>query len=131
MNKKITVPISLILAKSGKGKKYYLNLNNYRNWHYIVSNNIKKKYKELLMTELSNLKFKKPIVIKFYLYKGSKRIIDRANILSIVEKFFCDALTRYECIKDDNDKFIEHTEYYTAGIDRDNPRCEINIIEIK
>ena len=124
---KIIVPLSIILAKSGQGKKYYLNLNNYRNWHYQVNNNLKKRFAEDLIDQLYRKKLKTPIVIKFYLYKGSRIRTDRSNILSIIDKYFCDALTHYKCIPDDNDDYIDHTEYYTDGIDKDNPRCEILI----
>ncbi len=119
------------IAKSETGKKYYLNLNNYRNWHFQASNNIKKKYKEIMFPQLVGRRFNNPISITFTLFKGSKRRTDRANILSIVEKFFCDALVFYKCIKDDCDDFIDHSEYYTGGIDRDHPRVEIEIKEIK
>ena len=126
---KIKLPLFVRTAKSIKGKKYRINLNYYRNWHFQQSNTIKKKFCENLEPELKGLKLKTPIKINFVLYKGSKRKIDRANILSIMEKFFCDALVNYECIGDDSDSFIEETNYRTGGIDRYDPRCEIEIIE--
>jgi len=104
-----------------------LNLNQYRNWHYINSNNAKRAYKESLKPQLENLKFDKPITLHFKLFKGSKRRIDRANVLSIHEKFFCDAMTEYGCIPDDNDEFIKETKYTSGSIDKDNPRVEITI----
>jgi hypothetical protein len=79
--------------------------------------------------QLIGKKFATPISLIFCLYKGSSRIIDRANILCIVEKFFCDALVHYECIEDDNDDYILSSEYITSGIDRKNPRVEILIKE--
>lgn len=112
-----------------KRKKNYINLNQYRNWHYQVSNNLKIAYKELVKPQLVDLKFNK-IKLTFVLYKGSKRKIDRSNVLSIHEKFFCDALVETGCITDDNDNFLESSHYYTGGIDRDNPRVDILIEEI-
>lgn len=126
-NMLIKVPLFVRPAKKIDGKKYYLNLNNYRNWHFQVSNKLKKKFSENLKDELSGIKFDKPIEITFTLWKGSKRKIDRSNILSIVEKFFCDALVNHKCIPDDNDDYLKSTHYYTGGIDRENPRVEINI----
>lgn len=97
--------------------------------HYLVYNQAKILYKELMSGQLKGNKFEKPIEIEFVLYKGSRRRIDRSNFLSIVEKFFCDAMTELGVIEDDNDKFITSTHYRTGGIDTKNPRVEIFIRE--
>ncbi len=123
----VEVPLFVITAKSGKGKKYHLNLNNYRNWHFQASNHIKHSFCNAQKSLLSTLKLTPPIELSFTLWKGSKRKIDRSNIISIIEKFFCDSLTHYGCIPDDNDDYIKSTHYFTGGIDRDNPRCVIKI----
>lgn len=125
----ITVPLSLKLAKSEKGKWYHINLNNYRNWHYQVSNNLKKKFAEEIEDQIAFKVYPTPIKLELTLYKGSRRMMDRSNPLSIVEKFFCDALTEYGCIPDDNDDYIESTLYRTGGIDKEFPRVEIKIYE--
>jgi len=126
----ITMPLFIQLDKKQQGKKYYINLNHYRNWHYMVNNNLKKKYAELLHEKLPNdIVFKNPIELTFILWKKDKRRIDRANPLSIHEKFFCDALVTYGAIPDDNDNFIVATHYYTGGIDKKNPRVEIIVHE--
>jgi Holliday junction resolvase RusA-like endonuclease len=124
---KIISPLYLQLSKGVKGKKYYLNLNNYRNWHYIVSNNLKKAYKELMKSELGDLDITGRIEIKFLLIRGDSRKVDRANVLSVHEKFFCDALVELGCIEDDNDKFIVRTIYESGEIDRGKGRVEIFI----
>ena len=56
--------------------------------------------------------------------------MDRSNVLSIHEKFLCDALTECGCIKDDNDSFLESSHYYTGNIDKENPRVDIDLKEI-
>jgi len=127
---KIISPLFLQLSKGAKGKKYYLNLNNYRNWHYIVSNNLKKAYKELMKSELGDLDITGRIEIKFLLIRGDSRKVDRANVLSVHEKFFCDALVELGCIEDDNDKFIVRTIYESGEIDRGNGRVEIFISSV-
>ena len=43
--KVVTLPISITYGKK-KVKKYYLNLNGYRNWHYQISNKLKILFKE-------------------------------------------------------------------------------------
>lgn len=131
MNESVTVsmPLFLMLGKDGS-EKYYINLNNYRNWHYIVNNNLKKLYKKIAWSYIYKLKFEKRITIEFVLWRADKRSGDRSNVLSIHEKFFCDALTTSKCIPDDNDKYIYSTSYRTGGIDKDNPRVDIHITEI-
>ena len=102
-------------------------MNGYRNWHFQISNDLKRIYCESLEKELKGKILSTPIDITFTLYKKTKRKTDRSNILSIIEKFFCDALVEYGCIIDDNDDYIGGTHYKTGGIDRENPRVEILI----
>jgi len=125
---KINLPLSVTLPRKTKeDRKVIINLNNYRNWHYIISNDVKERYKEALRYTLMGLKFPGKIKLHFVLFQGSNRRVDRANVLSIQEKFFCDALVHYGCIVDDNDNFIEETRYTTGGVDKNNPRVEVYI----
>ena len=128
----INLPLAVYLPRKTKpAKKIYINLNEYRNWHYQVSNQAKDIYKKDLESQLKGLKFDGKITLIFTLFRGDKRRVDRSNILSIHEKFFCDALTFYGCIKDDNDNFIEETRYRSGQVDRENPRVEVEILKIK
>jgi len=112
-----------------KKVKRYINLNQYRNWHYQVSNNIKKAYKELVEPQIDGCSYTK-VKLKFTLYPGSRRRIDRSNVLSVHEKFFCDAFVESGCLEDDNDNFLESTHYYSGELDRDNPRVDIEITDL-
>ena len=125
----VSVPLYIGLGKKVH-KKHYINLNAYRNWHYMVSNKVKQEYKQRLKFELEGIKFNSKIKLEFVLWKKDKRRTDRANVLSVHEKFFCDALTEYGCIPDDNDNYIESTFYRTGGIDKKYPRVDIIITEI-
>ena len=128
---KFTSPLFVTLPrKTKKDKRVSLNLNTYRNLHYLVNNQAKKVYKEVISKQLKGIRFDNPIEITFNLYKASERRIDRANVLSIVEKYFCDAMTELGVIEDDNDNFITSTHYYSGGKDKDNPRVDIEITEI-
>jgi len=125
------MPLYVVLERKrpradGKIKKDYINLNLYRNWHFQKSNQIKKRYKEIAYPQIKDLRFN-AIKLSFALYRANNRLVDRANLLSIHEKFFCDALVECGCIEDDNDDIIVSTYYYTAGIDKENPRVEIFI----
>lgn len=125
---KIISPLFVDLPrKTKKDKRVYLNLNVYRNLNRFTNGDAKKKYCEDMGKQLKGLKLKTPVRITYVLFKGSKRKTDRANILSIIEKFSCDALVHWGCLIDDEDKFIFSTEYFTGGIDKTNPRCEIEI----
>jgi hypothetical protein len=125
---RISVPLFVMLPRKTKeDKKAIINLNNYRNWQFFVNNQIKQAYKESLKNNLKGLKFFQKISLTFVYYKGSNRKSDRSNVLSIHEKFFCDALTEYGCIPDDNDDFIEETRYRSGGLDKNNPRVEVLI----
>ena len=83
--------------------------------------------KELQSHRLSNLS---KVEISFVMHRPDKRRVDRSNVLSIVEKFFCDAIVDLGIIKDDNDKFLLRTTYQTGEIDKLNPRVEITIREV-
>ena len=123
---RIISPLAIILPrKTKKDRRVALNLNTYRNLHYLINNNVKILYNEAMGKQLKGKKFETPITLQFELWKQSKRKTDRANILCIVEKFFCDALVHYECIPDDNDEFISSSFYKSGGIDKENPRVEI------
>ena len=124
---KISMPLYVVMGKK-KPRRFYFNLNNYRNWHYQVCNNLKIRYKEILTPKINGLVLGKT-ALNFILHRGDKRKVDRANILSIHEKFLCDGLVELGCIRDDDDSCIESTHYYTGNIDKENPRVDIELVE--
>lgn len=127
---KVNSPLSVDLPrKRTADRKIYLNLNIYRNLYYMTNNQAKEIYNEKMAPILRGRKFINPITITFSLFKKTQRKTDRSNILSIVEKFFCDALVAHGCIPDDNDDHIKATHYFTGGVDKINPRVEIEINE--
>ena len=119
--------------KTMKDKKRYLNLNNYRNWNFIISNNIKRAYTEL-MTLAYPQKFKqlKKVKIDYYLYKRNKRHSDLNNIVTVVDKFFQDYLVKVNVIEDDTTEFVTETHNYYKGLDENKlGYIEIVVTEIK
>ena len=125
-------PVSVTIPrKTKKDRIVYLNLNTYRNLHYIINNQAKGIYKELMETQISKLpKFNK-IALLFELHKGSKRKIDRHNICSIVQKFFCDALVELGKLDDDDDRFIISEKYITGDFSKGKPSVTIHIKEVE
>ena len=123
----IYMPLFLVLAKyKTDGKKYYLNFNHYHNWDFHVRNNLKKKYQAHVMMLLPRKEYY-AVDLTFTLFPGDNRKRDRFNVLSIHDKFFCDALSNSGRIQDDNDDFIVESHYRSGPIDRENPRVEIKI----
>lgn len=128
----ITSPLAVYMPrKTMPARKYILNLNNYRNWKFIVSAKLKRLYTEAMGEQLKDLKIKGKFDLYFIYYKPTKRISDRSNVLAIHEKFFCDALKYWGCIKDDNDEVISSTSYLSGKFGCRKPCVEILIEEIK
>lgn len=121
---KLTSPLYVVRNK--KGTKAYLNLNNYRNWSFIVSNGLKKKYKSVMTPQIMNLqKVNYPVKLTYVLYPATKRLCDVANVCSVIDKFVCDAITELGIWEDDNYQFVPEVTYKFGAIDKENPRCEI------
>lgn len=129
---KIVSPIKVVLPrKRVRDRIIYLNLNNYRNWNRFLEAEIKRIYTSLMKDKVFGLVFNHPITLEYVIYYKDKRVHDRMNVGSVVDKYFCDALTEWNCLPDDNDNFILSQKIITGGIDKDNPRCEIFIWEVK
>ena len=127
---KYTCPISITKPRATKKDKvYWLNINNYRNWHYIVNNEIKRlfcKHMELSLSSVDKMD-RKPISVRYKLFWKDNRRVDLANVCCIVQKFFEDWLVYAGVIEDDNCEIIQEVIYEYCGIDRENPRCEVEI----
>lgn len=125
----MTITMPLYIEKKN-GKKIHINLNNYRNWHFHTSNNIKKEYQQIALRKIPKQKHT-IINIEYTLYRGDNRRIDLSNVCSIHDKFFCDALSKSGFIPDDDCKHITKISYINGGVDKLNPRIEIKITSIK
>lgn len=113
-----------------RSKPYILNLNVYRNTHYRSLNNMKIKYKELILPYLVGLPNFTKIEITYTLYPKTRRLCDVSNVCSVVDKFFCDALVEAGKIKDDNYLHLPNIHYQFGEVDKDSPRVEILIKDI-
>ena len=89
--------------KSAK-KTTSLSMNNYRNWHHRISNNIKKDVCIYLL-KYQFPKFDK-IHIEYTLYFKDKRNRDTMNFVSIADKFLLDHLVSIGSLKDDNYNYV-------------------------
>jgi len=124
---KLIVPIYYTIVKKRKPSKVILvNMNWYRNAHYMLSNKVKLFYHELIKKQYNGEKF--TCAVPKYMIYSKRNGTDGANIRSIIEKFVLDGLVEVGAIKDDTIEYIneDSSEYF---IDKENPRAEIFITE--
>ena len=128
---KFNTPFAVYLPRvKSKDKRIAMNLNTYRNLHFLVNNQAKKVYKDLMKEQLENLEIETPVEITYQVFKPSKRSLDKMNVVSIASKFFLDAVTEYGCWDDDNDDNVKTEIILPTEIDKENPRVEITIKSI-
>jgi len=125
----LIIPVYVVKGKK-KPKKFYLNLNAYRNWKWHLSNSIKRDYKQLLSPILRNTIFPDPCEVTYEVFGATQRKFDVENICSITSKFFLDAAVEFGCIEDDNFTHIPRITYLYGGIEKNNPHIKVNIREI-
>ena len=120
----VSVPISVQVSKK---KRFYLNLNQYRNAHFRTLDKAKKVFLEEVSPIVEPLPFFEQIALTFTLYPGKGIIPDTSNVCCIVEKFFNDALVDLGKIQDDNHKIVLGSQYLFGEKDITNPRVEVKI----
>lgn len=129
---KLTLPIRI---KVTTRKYFILNLNNYRNTHYQTLHKAKKEYakviRETLNDKYRNFRFKKKVQLTLILFEPDKRRRDLSNALSIVDKFLLDTLVEYGILRDDSVHDVPRCIYKYGGMDKENPRVEVILKEIK
>lgn len=125
----IVSPLSVTLhRRKSAGRKINLNLNWYRNVHFQINNQAKLEYKTMMMPQLSRIaRLTWPVKIRYRYYVRQK--CDVGNIHAVVEKFFLDVLVAMGKLPDDNIHYVVGASYVVAGVDRKNPRAEIEILE--
>ena len=115
----IQMPISVEIGIKKK-RKFFLNLNLYRNNYMHTNNNIKKEYARIAHSFLPQWDVPmQEIELEYVLFLPDKRKRDISNVLSIVDKFFCDALTTHKLIPDDNYEHLKKVVYKYGGFDPD------------
>ena len=121
---KCSSPLVVKTSANPKGD-FRINLNAYRNAHYRLLNSAKIAYKNIMKAQIEALPVYDKLFLQFVLYPGSARAMDLANIASVTEKFFCDALVEMGKLPDDSYKFLIGSCNTFGEIDKINPRMEI------
>lgn len=124
-----TIPLPLKVQVSSK-KHFILNLNQYRNTHFLVLNKAKVVFKELVNPSLADLPSMQKIFIVYEVFPPSKRLSDVANFCSIVDKFFSDALVEAGKLPDDNFTVVPQVTYTFGNVDPANPRVDAHIYQL-
>lgn len=120
----LTLPLSIQVTKK---KKFYINLNQYRNTHFHTLNKAKVDFKELIAEQLKKLPILERVKLTYTLYPATIREVDVPNVCSIADKFFSDALVEHGKLTDDNYKFLPEVTYRYGGVDKHKPRVEVHI----
>jgi len=91
-------------------RKVPLNLNDYRNCHHQTLNRAKIKFKEFLYAEYPELYEIKAqgMVVSYDIRPVDRRMFDTMNIISVVDKFFLDALVDMGTLPDDNYQCVKY-----------------------
>ena len=127
---KIVLPIYWIQEfKTKNNKNWLVGMNNYRNWHHRVSHQFKLDFEELVYNQIPE-DANKINLFETHYKVYYRRKCDASNIVPLIEKVTLDALNKKDIIEDDNVEFHLASSWVVAGQDKDNPRCEVTIIEI-
>ena len=76
-----------------------------------------------LKEQVNKLELNDPVYIHYKFYMPDARKTDLSNKVESIN----DLLVKYWLLEDDNRTIIKQMFITSEGIDRDNPRCEINI----
>jgi len=116
--------------KTMKDKRYYINMNTYRNLHHRVNGQLKKMYKEAIREQLEGVIIDTPCEIVYRVIKPTKRRLDKMNVISVTSKYLLDAITELGCWEDDSDEFVKTETILPTEYDKNNGRVEILIKSI-
>jgi len=129
---KLILPLEVMIPrKTREDKKIILNLNIYRNAHHFTLNAAKKEMLEHVRQSLPGGNIQAPpFRFTYTIFPSSGRAFDLGNVCSIVQKFTDDSLIELGVIKDDNMKIVKEVVYRFGGVDKENPRAELDIESI-
>lgn len=124
---KLDIPIKLIVGVRKK-KNVFLSMNNAFKWRDVQRNTYKQAYTDLIKSQIEQLpKLKRIISITYEVHRGDRHSFDVMNTVSIIDKFFEDALVVNSIITDDNFKVVPMVIGKIGEYDRANPRISVTI----
>ena len=124
---KLDIPIKLIVGVRKK-KNVFLSMNNAFKWRDVQRNTYKQAYADLIKPQIEQLpKLKRIISITYEVHRGDRHSFDVMNTVSIIDKFFEDALVVNGIITDDNFKVVPMVIGMIGEYDKSNPRVNVTI----
>lgn len=123
----ISLPLSVPLSSKSK---FILNLNQYRNKHYLGLNKAKIAFKEAIGDSVALLPAMRRVNLTYTVYPKTQQAFDVSNVCSVMDKFFCDALVEFGKLPDDNYHHLAEINYRFGAVDKMNPRVEVAIEEL-
>ena len=121
---KLTCPIYWHFTK--KKPHEALSLNVYRNTHFRVLHKVKEEYTKMVQEQLTweKIEGEYMVVVSAYLRSTAQ---DMDNFSAIALKFTLDALVTAWAVQWDSNKHLREIHSIFKGIDKINPRIEIEI----
>jgi len=120
----LSLPLHVPISKK---KRFYLNLNNYRNAHFRVLSLAKHRFHDAVKAQILTLPKLGRVHLTYTLYPPTAQRRDTGNVCSIVDKFFSDSLVTLGRLNDDNSTIVLKIEHCYGMVDKSNPRVEVAI----
>ncbi len=113
--------------KTKKNRRVSINMNSYGNVNHFINNQVKKKFKEIVESQLKGIEIQTPVEVFYQVFKPSKRRLDKMNVIAVTSKYLLDAITELGCWEDDNDDYVKTETILPTVYDKGNGRVEILI----
>jgi len=125
---RIVTPMYVDLErKTKKDRRVYVNMNSYGNVNHFINNQVKKKFKDIVSSQLVGVKIPTPVEIFYQVFKPTKRRLDKMNVIAVTSKYLLDAITETGCWEDDNDDYVKTETILPTVYDKGNGMVEILI----
>ena len=94
-----------------------------------MSNNTKRRFKSDI-SRLLDFKLDGKIKIEYFYWAPDKRKRDLMNVISVVDKFFQDAMVENGCIESDDLSTVVEVNSCYMGIDKEDTRLDVLITKL-
>lgn len=128
-DQEIILPAVLWMPKKGGKRENALNLNWYRNAHYIKLSQAKNKYYRQIVNKLRNLEPLTKVRPEYQYFLRQRS--DVGNVHAVLEKFFLDSLVKAQVIEDDHCEIVSGGSYDFIDYDRNNPHCVVKLVTVQ
>lgn len=118
-----------LFVQVSANKRFYLNLNQYRNAHFQTLAKAKRVFSEEIWDQVIGLPLMTRCSLVYVLYPPTKATRDTNNVCTIVDKFFSDVLVQAGRLQDDDYTRLDHIHSCFGNVDKTNPRLDVIILD--